>query len=1273
MRVRCPVRVGKWARYRYHLLPPDPSQARLNTETSSLPSRIASLCRGFACGVVAFLFGVRPAYAQARPDTIRGRITTDSGKGVPGAAVIATRAPDRAVYSVQADSDGWYLIVVDSGTGDYLVHASATAQPTWPAVRKRIVRQGTTDAALVLDIVIKAPLATPQQLPAVTVQTQRPKPRRGEDAAGPLSTAPGGGEQTQMGVTASVSPDLRGDLSAAAATMPGVTMTAGGISVLGLSSAQNSATLNGMAFPGASVPRAAQTFTSVATSPYDPSRGWFSGAETRVTIASGNFFSARSVRFTADAPLLQYGDPLSARMGQQYTNVIASAGGNGMLPHDRLAYNYGIDVTRHSNSALSVANLDFEALQRSGVARDSAARFLQLLSASGIPARVDGIPLGAVTNRVSFITRLNTPENDYETFEPKRWSGGIIVYGLRETADGAQASPLVTTARGGRTANMVGQVQALVSGMITPEILQEITSSIGWTDRDGTPYLRMPAANVLVTSTVADGSNTLATLGGGGSSVLASANRSLTWETQSTTSFYAPGRPRHRVKVNADIRYDATSSLNEANRDGTYAFNSLADFASNRPASFTRTLNTPERTGAAWNGFVSLGDYWRLSQRLQLLYGARIDGGTFADSPERNPLVETTFGARTDRTPASLYLSPRVGFTWVYAKSIGGYGFTTTNFGSFPGTPVGVLRGGVGEFRDMLRPGLLSDPSVSTGLPSSLRRITCVGDAVPLPDWQSYATSAGAVPSDCVGGTGIGALRDAAPAVSLLDRGFQAPRSWRANLSWTSALQQLMWSVEGVVAFNVNQPGVLDLNFANVPVFTVSGEGRPVYVRPSSIVESTGVVAAPDARLTNAFARVAATRSDLRSETRQLTVVVRPRDVRGPFWGSVAYTLADSRALHRGYDASTFGSPTSRFWSRGDLDVRHTFLIELGASTKYISVSAFSRIASGRPFTPMVGSDVNGDGFANDRAYVVDPASPGAPLATAMRGLLDGATGNVRQCLERQLGRSAEHNSCEGPWTADLNASVALNTYPLGQPWQNFSVSFNIANPLGGLDQLLHGTQLRGWGNPAAPSSVLYNVRGFDAANQRFVYQVNQKFGDTRPTATTLRAPFRVTLDIQWRYGPSTGLQQLDRWLQAGRDGRPGKRLDADELKRRYSRNVPNPYSAILQEADSLLLTLDQVKALTEARVKYAARVDSAWSALTDWMAALPDRFDAAEALKRQETAIDEVWDMGRVELQATLPRILNPLQLRMLPGTAGFLFPATEPIRGIRMFSFGR
>jgi hypothetical protein len=70
---------------------------------------------------------------------------------------------------------------------------------------------------------------------------------------------------------------------------------------------------------------------------------------------------------------------------------------------------------------------------------------------------------------------------------------------------------------------------------------------------------------------------------------------------------------------------------------------------------------------------------------------------------------------------------------------------------------------------------------------------------------------------------------------------------------------------------------------------------------------------------------------------------------------------------------------------------------------------------------------------------------------------------------------------------------------------------------LGGIDQLVHGGALRGWGTQAAPDPVLLVPRGFDAAGPggpRFRYDVNPRFADTRGRSTLFREPFRISMDF---------------------------------------------------------------------------------------------------------------------------------------------------------------
>jgi hypothetical protein len=386
------------------------------------------------------------------------------------------------------------------------------------------------------------------------------------------------------------------------------------------------------------------------------------------------------------------------------------------------------------------------------------------------------------------------------------------------------------------------------------------------------------------------------------------------------------------------------------------------------------------------------------------------------------------------------------------------------------------------------------------------------------------------------------------------------------------------------------------------------------------------------------------------------------------YFGDVilTYTLSDVRAQQRGFDGAAFGDPATKEWARGDLDARHQFVMQgafrpLGDGRLVAFI--YGRAQSGLPFTPLVGGDVNGDGLMNDRAFVFSPSvSADTATANGIASLLANAPSRVRACLASQFGRVAGRNSCEGPWTEALNVGVRLSGQQLLHT-PRMDVTLNLANPLGGLDQLLHGSNLRGWGAPATPDPTLYTVRGFDPNARRFLYTVNPRFGATAPAISTLRAPFRLTLDVQIDLARSMSEQQLDRWLRPGRAGRTGEKLTSAEFLRRYQRTVPDPYGELLQQSDSLLLSPEEITQIQAAQGAYRARVDAMWASLAAYLGGLPDTYDFDAVSRRTDDTIDDVWEITRLDVQQKLTEILAPAQTAMLTGWAGMLFRSRDRV----------
>ena len=386
---------------------------------------------------------------------------------------------------------------------------------------------------------------------------------------------------------------------------------------------------------------------------------------------------------------------------------------------------------------------------------------------------------------------------------------------------------------------------------------------------------------------------------------------------------------------------------------------------------------------------------------------------------------------------------------------------------------------------------------------------------------------------------------------------------------------------------------------------------------------------------------------------------------------SASYTLAANRAQTTGFDGTSAGNPTLRTWARGDLDARHQFLAQYGHTFKGVTIGALTRLRSGLPYTPLIASDVNGDGVANDRAFVPNAAnSLNAQSSSRLQSLLN-ANNSAAHCLQSQMGRIVARNSCEGSWTMTLNAQLSFANEAL-RAHRITSIAVNFANPLAGIDQLVHGSDnLHGWGSTNSPDAVLYSVRGFNSTTRKFDYNVNPRFGSAQTSNTIWRTPFRMTLDVAMDLGKPVPVQQLNQWLKPGRAGNSSSRLTAGELRKRYERNVPDPFKIVLQDTDSLLVNRAQVEALTRVHPRYRAQMDSLWTALANEMAALGEHYNDAEALRTQEAAIDRGWEITRITVHAFIAPVLTNVQLALLPGWVGALYLADKPTQ-YRMYLAG-
>jgi hypothetical protein len=752
---------------------------------------------------------------------------------------------------------------------------------------------------------------------------------------------------------------------------------------------------------------------------------------------------------------------------------------------------------------------------------------------------------------------------------------------------------------------------------------------------------------VLVASTFEDGVGTgVQSLIFGGGQNLSSSNRSTGASLQNTLSWFDDAN-KHRVKLSTELHYSGSSQDPSSNLLGTFTFNSLEDLAAGVPASFNRTLYMPERRNGNYSASLSLGDSYRRTPDFQLQYGVRMDATRYTTRPTFNPAVESVFGLRNDRLPTPIVFSPRVGFSW----TLGDANEIQAFFGQAR-APRAVVRGGIGLFANSSGSGQIGSVLSNTGLPSGAQQISCVGPATPVPDWNAYAVDPSLIPEQCTDGSSGSAFSTSVPNVTLFGGHFEPQRTVRSNLSWNGAILdgRFSTSIEGTWSLNYNQQRTVDLNFDGVQRFTLAGENRPVFVDTASIVATTGSIVARDARITQQFARVSEVRSDFQSRSAQLAIRLSPiRRTSGRFNWSAAYTYTALREQVSGFN-STAGSPLSIEWARSPQGP-HQFSYNL----RYLLFSAISinwsgQFRSGGSYTPMVSGDINGDGYFNDRAFITDPDDAGTDpaLASAMRELLDGARGGARDCLLKQVGRIAARNSCRAPWSSSASLSLSLDRAKFRMP-QRAAVSFSLSNPLGAADLLLNGSDhLRGWGQNPSPDQQLLYVRGFDSRARQYRYEVNQRFGATRPQFITLRSPVVLTTTVRIDLGATRERQNLEQSVGAGRN-RPGSRNQENFYRNSVASQVFNPLSAILRQQDSLKLTTEQADSIAVMNRRYTYRVDSLWAPVARHFAGLGVTYDADDVYDRYVRARRAQVDM-LMKISPAVTELLTSEQRRKLP-----------------------
>ena len=481
----------------------------------------------------------------------------------------------------------------------------------------------------------------------------------------------------------------------------------------------------------------------------------------------------------------------------------------------------------------------------------------------------------------------------------------------------------------------------------------------------------------------------------------------------------------HTVTVGTHNEFFKFKNLFQADAFGYYFFPTIEDFEAGNPRDYSVTVATGNDPRRATSFEVAqyalyLSDQWRISPAVSITAGLRADMPRFDTVPSNNTVVTNAIGYNTNEVASEdLIFSPRLGFNWQ------------------PGaTGTQQLRGGIGVFAGRTPYVWISNAYANTGIEQLT--LTCNKPACT----PTFVTDPFAQPTNFPAG-------GRAFLVNLVDPNFELPRVLRTTLGYDRDLffgirasAEVLWSknLEDVYYTNVNklENGVSPL------------DGRPRYTNVSTALSNAILLT----NTNKGEQRLASLQLNKRfGRTFTLSASYANQDSTSAFDGTSSQALSNWQFHH------TTGDIFEPQVSRSAFETEHR--INLGATLNFDTgflghrLGLYYNAQSGRPYSLLFGTDINGDGFStNDLLFV--PAAGGVIVqknaaSTWTAAPLDQFLAYLdRAGFDPTAGRVMERYELSEPWVRQLDFH-----YELGLPTfrsVRTGLTFDVLNLLNMLD-----------------------------------------------------------------------------------------------------------------------------------------------------------------------------------------------------------------------------
>ena len=509
---------------------------------------------------------------------------------------------------------------------------------------------------------------------------------------------------------------------------------------------------------------------------------------------------------------------------------------------------------------------------------------------------------------------------------------------------------------------------------------------------------------------------------------------------------------------------------------GNYVYSSIENFENDVLAFGNRQFGIEGQSVAAQSDYTVTGFYgqgkWRVSPELTIIGGVRVDVISTSKSPPYAQHFFDAFGIRNDETiGGKTVVAPRLSFKYAPLENSGLQ-----------------VRGGIGLFQGRAPAVYLSNSFSNNGVTTaSVRASSSTFKLADVVNGESADPSFNFDPNnprvDLPPGT-------PGNRVDLVEEGLQLPAVWRANIAvdkkmpfWDTILttELILTEVDAAVY-------VADLNLD--PIGT-GPDGRTIF--SGNPFRGNGF----DPNFSNVY--------ELRNSgsgraTNLVISLSRPQI--GNWYGSASYTYGMSDDVSSTTSSTAFSNFTNRAVFNQNTDetgtsnyeINHRVLANVGYTFEWgrgfdTRVSLFYEGRSGRPYSVIFGSDVNGDGTDyNDLLYV--PSGPDDPLISFASAEDQTAffTYLNNNGLNKFGGSHAPRNSQVSSWINRFDLKVTQEI-PMGDRFKT-EVFFSVLN----VGNLVNSD----WGLvDEVPFNYVEEVASATIVDGRYVYEFLDPAGPT--------------------------------------------------------------------------------------------------------------------------------------------------------------------------------